>query len=299
MPRFLLRSLALSCALLAVSACDSSLDADTADLTDAEAQVVAEIVAEALSEDGGGLIASARDLTSTVSASGVADGPRGVRGDRPPCRSNVETSYDADTGTHVVAYACSREGENGSARFASRLSYQYRDASGGFVADPAADWDTVDAVAFGGTRQGSVERSRGAASHASAFEQSGQWALTALTGDAPAALAGRQQRTGTRTHTTRRGTVSRAFSVTLSGDDIAIQLDADGRGYAAVGELAYSGTVEVTRNDEVERRAIEGTIDLEAGGRAVLRIVGVRGVFRVALGDGATERDRTADGGRG
>ena len=169
-PRFRTLALVLGVAF-SLTACDASLDPDSADapdLTAAEADEAAQIVAEALAEDAGGLFASARDLTSAITADEIADGPHSVRGHRdgrahPPCRDAAGhvLTYDAETGTHVVAYRCGVQTDNVRKSYAVRLEYQYRDAEGGFVPRPVANWDLVDSVAFGGFREGSVEMMRG------------------------------------------------------------------------------------------------------------------------------------------
>ncbi len=296
------RSLALVLGVaLTLAACDASLDTDesgAADLTAAEVTEATQIVAEALAEDAGGLFASARDLTASVSADGMTDGPRAIRGhrdgrgpDHARCRGGeYSLTYDEATGTHSVGYVCSVETDNVQKSYASRLSYQYRDADGGFVPRPVANWDAVDSVAFGGTREGSVQISRGDFSSESAFEQVGRWTLSALTSDGPAILSGSQQRNGTHARTGPGGSGSRTFSVDLSGRGIEIREGADGLGYAAVGELAYVLTMEVERNGQTRTRTVEGTIQLEENGRALLRIIGIRGVYRVSLGDGETDR---------
>lgn len=282
--------------LLTLAACDASLSDATADLTDAEVAEATEIVAEALAEDAGGLFASARDLTASLSPDSMRDGPRGVRGhrgrdSRPPCRADYELSYDETTGTHLVTYQCEVETEAGQKSYASRLTYQYRDADGGFVPRPAETWDAVDQVTFGGTQQGSVSMARGDHSRESSFEQQGEWVLVDLADDATAALlSGRQQRSGLRTRTGPDGTASRAFSVDLRGEGIQLRDGEDGLGHTAVGQLSYTATLEVTRNGETETRTVEGTIDLDENGRALMRIIGIRGVYRVSLGDGETDR---------
>lgn len=295
MPRLPLRIAPAFGLLLALAACDAAAPEAAADLTEAEVAEATAIVAEALAEDTGGFVASARDLTASVSADGLSAGPRGVRGDRhrdrPPCRDGVDLTYDESTGTHIVSYACSRETDHGFVRFGAELTYQFRDAAGGFVPEPGPNWDTVDEVTFGGVKAGATERTRGDAVFASSFEQTGQWVLSDLADDATAAgLDGRQQRTGSRSVTTPDGAGERAFTLELSGSGIEVREGEDGLGHAAVGTLEYTLEMEVTRNGQTETRTVEGTIELEENGRALLRLIGIRGVYRVSLGDGLTDR---------
>ena len=294
-PSFRLPALLLALAFT-LSACDASLDDEAADLTAAEADEAAEIVAEALAEDGAGLFTSARDLTASLTDEGLIDGPFAIHGpraghgpDHVRCRGgDFELTYDEETGTHLVSYSCSIEGDHFQKSYDAQLTYQYRDADGGFVPRPVENWESVDSVAFGGTREGDLQFSRGEFSSESAFEQQGQWSLAGLNDEAsPARLAGSQTRSGTRVRTAPRGTVSRDYTVELTGRGIEITPNDEGPGYAAVGELDYVLTMEVIRDDRVVTRTVEGTIELETDGRALLRIIGLRGVYRVSLGDGS------------
>ncbi|WP_420455504.1 hypothetical protein [Rubrivirga sp.] len=295
MTRFSFRPLALALgAAFLFSACDATLDpADSApaDLTEAEIADATQIVAEALAEDTGGFVASARDLTASVSDGGMAWGPRGARVDAP-CRNDYRLTYNATTGTHVVSYQCNVETDVVKKHYAVRIGYQYRDAAGGFVPRPVAMWDTVDTVRFEGTRNGSVTLRRDSVRWSqSTFEQDGRWALSQLADDAtPALLSGRQTRTGTRARVTPDGSASRSYTITLSGEDIQLREGDGGLTPTASGELAYTLTVEVTRNGETQTREVEGVVELEGNGRALLRIFGLRGVYRVSLADGETDR---------
>ncbi|OZC03821.1 hypothetical protein [Rubricoccus marinus] len=289
------RSLALALAFaLTLTACDASIDDATADLTETEQTEAAYLVADALAEDTGGLLASASDLTASVSPNGLSEGPRSVRGNRRAvaCRGGDQSvSYDAGTGTHTVTYACSQSNPVGERSYAATLLYQFRDASGGFVARPDANWESVASVGFDGEREGSVSMSRGEFSAASTFEQSSDWSLTGL-GDAasPAVFSVEQQRSGTSTRTGPRGDGSREFDITLTGTGIELVPAADGTGYAASGELSYTLTMEVVRGDRTVEREVEGTITLDGTERGLLRILGLRGAYRISLGDGATSR---------
>lgn len=296
------RPLALALgAAVALTACDATIDAPetaaAADLTAAEVAEAAEIVAEALAEDDGGLIASARDLTASITASGQMGSPRvlrvGDRGLRPPCRADRSLRYDETTGTHVVGYRCNVQDATTNKTYGARLAYQFRDADAGFVPRPWDAWDTVDSVAFDGTRQGVVEKLRGDSLRSrSTFEQAGRWALSRLADDTtPALLAGRQVREGTRARRGAGGLVSRSFKVEMSSREILIRESEDGLTSAARGEIAYVLTMEVVRNGEARTRTVEGTVTLDGNDRARLRVVGLRTVYRVSLADGETERE--------
>lgn len=287
-------------ALLLFAACDATgPDTATTDLSEAEAAEAAAIVAEALADDAGGLMASTRDMTAGVSASGLTDTPRLLGADAGdgsrvwprPCRAAFSVTYAADTGTHRVGYRCGFENATVQKGYAVAARYRFRDAAGAFVPRPWDDFDSVDSVAFDGSRQGFVKRFRGDSLRSeSEFEQTGRWALSQLADDAtPAVLAGSQTRAGRHVRYRADGIASRAFSVELSSSEILIRESDEGLGYSATGEVAYVLTMEVVRGDRIETRTVEGTAQLDGNGRALLRVLGLRTVYRVSLISGETD----------
>ncbi len=289
-------------AVLVLSACDAALDpASTADLTTAEADEAAQILAEALAEDDGGLMASFRDLTASVADSGMTDDsqmlPVGTDDVRPPCRGDYRLTYAEDTGTHFVDYRCGFQSDHTVRRYVSHIGYQFRDADGGFLPRPWETWDTVDSVYFRGTREGFLATRRRDPRHdgsfraESQFEQNGQWTLSRLADDAtPAVLAGRQLRRGSHTRVGPGGRGRQRYALEMGSREILIREDENGLTYAARGELHYTLTIQRNRDCDREdcggTRVIEGTVSLEGNGRALLRILGLGFVYRVSLGDG-------------
>lgn len=284
--------------VVGVSACDSATTeaTDSADLTAAEVTEATEIVAQALAQDDGGLMASAADLTASFSDTGEFGAPRalrlGTRGLPQPCRGGQSLTYDEATGTHRIGYRCGVQNATSQKGYGVQLAYQFRDADAGFVARPWNAWDSVDSVAFRGTRQGFVRQTRrDSVRSESQFEQSGAWTLSNLSDDTtPAVLAGRQSREGSWTRSGAGGRASRTFSVELGSREILIRESQDGLTYAASGEIAYTLTMEVVRRGRTQTRTVEGTITLDGNTRALLRVVGLRNVYRVSLADGSTER---------
>jgi hypothetical protein len=290
--------LALSAALLlfaSLSACDS-IDT-TSDAASIEVEAAADILGSTLSESDGGLVANLQDLTATVSADGLG-APRIVRVggqvDRRNCQGNFGLTYIEATGTHAVRYQCAISTPFMLRTSSANLAYRFRTADGTPVARPWADWATVDSVTFRGTRAGSIRHTRGGAvARQSAFEENATWRLTnllaAAAGTSPASLVGEQTRSGTHTHRDSTGQpVERTFLAEISTDDAQISTSDEGVAYATTGTLAYRITLGNTATGE--SRVIEGTIDLEGNGRALLRFQGLRTVYRISLADGTRTR---------
>ena len=300
-PRLAFVALALA---LVLSACDSSTVSDDPEVDQLAADEAAEVVASALADTDGGLVASMEDMTAAISYDGMDDSrvvqvgrDRQRDGDdrrHRACRGDHSLTYDEPSGTHTVVYDCSVESLSFSKSLAATLNYQFRTEAGEFIPRPWANWDLVDSVDFRGAKSGSVMRTRGNASMESAFEQTGSWVLSGLAGDGAALLAGSQTREGTRQLETARGTSSRDFSVTLSSDDIQIADSEDGITRSVTGTVSYTAVVEIDTPTKTETKTVEGTIELDGSGRALLRVFGLPTVYRISLYDGEQEGTETA-----
>jgi len=300
-PRLAFAAVALA---LVLSACDSSTVSDDPEFAELAADEAAEVVASALADTDGGLVASMEDMTAAVSYEGMGDS-RIVQVGRDrqrdndtrrhrACRGDHSLTYAEDTGTHTVAYECSIESLSFSKSLAATLNYQFRTADEEFIPRPWNNWSLVDSVAFDGAKSGSVMRTRGDASMESSFEQTGAWALSRLASDGAALLAGSQSREGTRTRVTANGTSTKDFAVTMSSDNIEIRNGADGLTRSVTGTINYSAVVEIETPTKTETKTVEGTIELDGSGRALLRVFGLGKVYRISLHDGEQEGGDTA-----
>lgn len=273
---------------LSLSACDS-VDESSDELTPAEVADVTQIIAEAVAESSGGLFASAALATSTVTEDGLEATGSTVRGFAdgrdPVCGSGATVNYDAETGTHRVFFGCAVDTEFAQRDYEANLFYQFRDADGGFVADPAADQGAVASVDFTGEADGTTFFARGGIQTAATFAQSGEWDIVGLDTDA-ASFTVRQERSGTTRRITGDAETARAYDLDIAGDDIRIAAGPGGQGRSAVGQLDVELTVEVTRRGRTQDRRVEGTIDLGENGGAMLRLFGVETLYALSLGDG-------------
>lgn len=301
-PRLGLVAVALA---LVLSACDSATTlSDDPAVAELAADEAAEVVASALANTDGGLVASMDDMTAAVSHDALGDSrivqvgrDRQRDGDNRrhrACRGDHALTYDDVSGTHTVAYECSIQSLSFEKSLAATLNYQFRTADEQFIPRPWNNWNLVDSVAFDGAKSGSVKRTRGDASMESSFEQNGSWALSRLAGDGAALLAGSQSREGTRTRVTARGTSTKDFSVIMSSDNIEIRNSDDGLTRSVTGTISYSAVVEIETPTKTETKTVEGTVELDGSGRALLRVFGLGKVYRISLHDGEQEGGDTA-----
>lgn len=295
---------------VSLSACGDLLsdDADSA-LTDAEAEVLAQFVADAVAEQPEGLMADVYDLTGDLGPDGILylDEERSAERGRPPHAPNPDrpwrggqgdfsVTYDPATGTHTVAYTREAEHRNFAKRIDATLQYVFTDADGGFIESPRQDRAQVADVVFNGTRSGESAGTRGRSGQlemASSFTQDAAWTLTGVNTGAMT-LVGSQTRSGTSDVTGEARSGQRAYTLSLRTDDLTLVAGdrASGTPPVVTGTIAYDLYMEKTVNGETEVIEESGTVELTGDEEARIRIFGLNRLFPVDLRTGTLGGDR-------
>ena len=106
-----------------------------------------------------------------------------------------------------------------------------------------------------------------------------------------ATLNGTQTNTGEYTKVKGDSSKSGVYEVTFQASDVTIDGSAEERDLEneISGTITYSMTMTKTRNGVSETKEAEGTIELENNGRALLRFLGLKKVYRVSLDDGRVD----------
>ena len=89
-----------------------------------------------------------------------------------------------------------------------------------------------------------------------------------------------------------------SYTLSFSAVDVTISKQAgeeDDIEHLISGTLNYSMTLNRVVNGEEQLREAEGTIELEGNGKALLRFLGVKKVYRINLQDGDIDDDRDDD----
>ena len=286
--------------VFAATGCDSlnNEEPEVAALSEADLETASEILSESLSDQNEGLMASLNDMTADVGVSSLIYDRRlfwrnpGLR----PCRGinrEFEKTYDETTGVHSINYSKNHEGDNCSKSVEVNLNYTFTDADGNFIETPRANKELISEIAFTGSRIGSGAFSSERGSKSVTFNHSGEWNLTGLQTDV-ASLTGSQANNGSYEQSrpdsagveqTKSGTYNLEFNavdvtITKSSSETS-DLETE-----ITGTIQYTLSMEKTVNGETEPVEVEGTIDLEGNGRALLRFLGLRKVYRVTLHDG-------------
>ncbi len=286
--------------IFAATGCDSlnNEEPEVAALSQEDLEAASSILAESLSDQNEGLMANLNDMTAEIGATRLSYSNRnfwsnpGLR----PCRGedrSFEKTYDDSTGVHSIVYSRNNETENCSKNVEVDLNYTFTDENGDFIEFPRLEQDNISSIAFEGSRVGSgtYESRRGARS--GSFNHAGEWNLTGLQSDV-ATLTGSQVNDGSYEHSRQdtsgnAQTQSGTYHLEFSTVDVTIATDNSETSELEnqiTGTIQYTMTMEKTVNGETEMQDVEGTVELEGNGRAVLRFLGLRKIYRVTLRDG-------------
>ncbi len=286
--------------LLFLTACDGALGTEaTAELTAEDATLVSEIAAQTLADAQEGTMSDLNDLNADLSAGGMAYGqgfvgPRAQHDDpaarlwRGPNKGH-RAVYDPQTGEHTIQYERSVKANFWEKALKVKLVYVFTDVNGGFIAFPKRQRDSVDAITFTGAREGyTLQKGRNGGERASQFTRDARWQATSIT-SGTATFEGVQEDAGTFKMTTATGeTAERLYEARLQTQNVTIQTRSGGPDLEATitGQIAYQIKIKKTRGGETEEKEVEGTIELEGNGKALLRIMGVRQLYRIDLRNG-------------
>ena len=288
------------------SGCDTldNDESEIASISEANIETATTIMAESLSDQNEGLMASLNDMTASVGGSSLSYDRRSFSrsaGSRP-CRGlnrEYERTYDENTGVHTVIYSRDHEGQNCQKSIDVTLNYTFTDEDGNFIATPRLNQDSVAEVAFEGNREGSSSfTARNGNERTRNFSQTGNWNLSGILTDV-ATLSGEQNSIGDYAFTRQDSSgnpvdVSGTYNISLNTVDVTV-INTDGDEdleNEITGQLAYTIMMTRTVNGETREETVEGTIELEGNGRALLRFNGLRQLYRINLSDAEVEEAR-------
>ncbi len=281
------------------SAC-SSVNNDVESLSEEDIVLAAEIVAVSLADNESGAMSSMYDAFSGIDESGISYGedqrakphrrnPHSGRG----VERNYTHTYDSTTGIHTISYDRTVENDRYNKSVSLYQEIIFTDLDDVFIARPKANKNDIEAISFQGTKSGSSEGPFRSSSFTKndVFEISGVHATSPIL-SLDGTHTGSGQAEGTLPDST---TKSKNYEIDITFENVEVNKDtvlAYGSIENAVsGTLTYSILMTETTNGVPEETLVEGTIDLQEDGTALLRFKKLPRVIRFSLVDG-DKRDR-------
>lgn len=277
--------------MFTLAACDTTTVEP--ELSEEEAEAVAGVMADALSDRSDGMMAGLHDLTASVSRDGLSysssaakNGGRDWRG----AHRSFSAEYDSTTGEHVIQYRREVDRPNVYKKVGVNLTYVFEDVDGNVLAFPRRAYDDIATIIFDGRRAGETNITRPRGSRASTLDRDAQWVLSGLEDGTPTmSLNGTQTHVGTQ-RVDRGGSVAtREYSMRLNVVDVTIRKpteDDEPLEERISGTLEYQATVKRTIDGEERENTYRGTVELDGAGAARLRLMGFRHPFFINLANG-------------
>ena len=274
----------------------SSVTNNTELTSDADLDMAAEIMGSSISDQESGLMNSVYDGLSNVSATGISYGKnqsfllKSNKEDRSGrgFERSFSHSYDSTTGIHTLSFERSFEKGLFSSSISTLQELQYTDLEGNFIARPKLRRNDVNQIQLLSTKTGTHNNPR----KSSEFTKIDSLHFSGLHSTQNRVLMdGVHQNFGSGEAVLRdSSTHARSYEVEVSFNNIVINKDTlstYGKLENAVsGTLTYRMVMSKVINGVPEEKMIEGTIDLEEDGTALMKFYNYDRTYRLGLKDG-------------
>lgn len=286
----------LGLSLFVTFAACSAVNNDVESLSDEDIELATQILTESVSDESSGIMSSMYDAVSNVGEDGISyrDGHNKINHNDKSGRGregNYSYSYDPETGTHSLNYERSVTNGDFSKSIALLNTYVFQSPEGDFVVRPRANPDSIESVDFTGSRTGFVNSRH----RDSEFARLDTFSIAGLHNTSSiVSIDGTHHGTGSATGVTRDSVqASRDFTVFIEFSNVEIVKDTvEAHGnleQGVTGTLTYSIILNKTLGADTDQQVIEGTIEMDGNGTALLRFKKVLKAIRFSLKDGSTE----------
>lgn len=299
--------------LLLLSGCSiDGLETTDTNLTDEELQIASQIIGESLSDESEGVFSSLNEAftipgetgfdpsAAKIGAPGVNTQNATMAADSSSLgtESDYSYSYDPETGIHSVSFLRSVNRLNFSKETSAELAYIFYDFNGEFIDTPRMDNDRIETIDYSADRSGFVETPR----KSSSYQRTDRFLTDGLSdGSSVIMIDGTHEGTGQFTATRLNGDeIERSYSLTIDFLNVQINKnemnDTPSLQRGVTGAVAYEMIIIRTVNGEESTKTVNGTIEFNGDGTALLRFRDVLDIFRIKLDDGRVFEDDEFEG---
>lgn len=282
-------------AAIGIGGC-SAVTNDVESLTEQDLEMAAQVAASSLSDTESGVTSTLYDALSVMNSRGLPfnNGPlmKDDHGNRQGSgrgfESNFSYSYDPETGVHTRSFNRNIQTPNFSKSVEAYQEIIFTSIADTYIQFPRVHRDSIETISFAGSKSGMTE----GPVRSSNFTRIDTMLIGGLHSSTDLlTINGTHHGSGEAEATLRDSTeLNRDFNINISFENVTINKDtvlAYGNLEQGVsGTLSYSMVINRSRNGVPNDIEIEGTIDLEDDGTALLRFNRFDKIFRLSLADG-------------
>lgn len=276
-------------AFLAISSCSiDSFENSSAPITDEETQIAGQIIGESISENQSGILSTFSEAFAVPTPSGLENGPSLLS---TGSFRNLETysySFDTESNEHRVFFTIGRETPLLSSATDVSLSYIFYDSGGNPIEFPADQKERIDAVDFSSEQSGTITTG----SKNSVFSRTDRIIMSGISSNSGLlTLDGFHSGTGNFSAVSLSGaTIQREYALDMNYlniqiDKATVQSNRNFRS-GVTGALSYESTVRDVSSETGSTKIVNGTIELNGDGTALLNFREQPEPIRLRLDDG-------------
>lgn len=295
-------------ATIAITGC-SSVTNDVESLTEQDLEMAAQVVGASMSDTESGVTSSLYDAFSVMDNAGLPFN-NGIlmkddHGNRRPgsgrgFENNFSYSYDPETGTHTRSFRRQVQTPNFTKSVSVLQEMIFTSVDDTFLQYPRMHRDSIETISYVGNKSGSTD----GPVRNSNFTKIDTMLIGGIHSSSNLlTINGSHRGFGDAEAILRDSTeMSRNYEISIGFDNVSINKDTvqtyGNMEQGVSGTLSYSLVINRSLNGNADEVVIEGTIDLEEDGTALLRFNRFDKVFRLSLADGEYEETSSGRGNR-
>ncbi len=269
--------------------CDiDRFDRDQTPLTEDETLFTGLIVGESVSENRSGMLSVFPEAFAIPTESGLTQGPSLMSGGS--FRNLVDYAYEFESasGEHHVTFSIMEDGELLQSSAAHTITYRFLDRDGETIVHPDQQQQQIETIFFQSSRNGSIQTD----TRSSFYARTDQLFIDGLSSASDVlTLDGFHSGEGTIQRHPPDGTpMEREYQLDINYLDIRIQKSVvqNNRNFRSGvnGALSYESTVRQTHNGAPESKIVNGTLELNGDGTALLKFREQFDTYRLRMDSG-------------
>ncbi len=263
-------------------------DRDQTPLTDDETLLTGQIVGESISENRSGMLSVFPEAFAIPTESGFTQGPSLLSAGSFRNLGDYTYEFDSASGEHRVAFSTMKDQELLQSSASHTLIYRFLDRNGDTLAHPDQQRQQIETVFFDASRSGNIQTD----GRSSFYTRSDQLFIDGLSSASDVlTLDGFHSGEGTfRLHPPGGTAIEREYQLDINYLDIRIQKEVvqNNRNFRSGvnGALSYESTVRQAHNGASESKIVNGTLELNGDGTALLKFREQFDTFRLRMDNG-------------
>ena len=265
-------------------------------LNDEELRITGQIIGESVSENESGLLSSFSEAFAIPTSNGLATGNSVLATGSFRNLQNYTYQYNSIDGVHRAQFSRTDAATGIPTEY--DLKYIFRDSQGNFIESPNQNSHLIESLEFTGERTGQIETT----SKSSIYNRTDRFIMDGLSDQSPTiTLDGSHSGEGQFIRNDVNNRVERDYLLEINFLNVRIikQIVESNRSFrkGVNGAVSYESTIQSNQNGEAaDSKIVNGTVNFNGDGTALLRFQQTFNTFRIRLENGDVFDDDEFEG---